>query len=88
MNQQSKSQHLSHLLQQSDIGSRMTPGRQLPYQQLFLIVLIHVVKGQLKEYEFKNTHISIDQVSWYYLKMHKFLIWSNEKVRRKEEKEC
>jgi len=45
MNHQSKPQHHYHLLQQSDIGSRTTPAQQLPYQQLFLIALIHAVKG-------------------------------------------
>lgn len=43
-NHQSRPQHHSHLLQQSDIGSHMTPAPQLPCQQLFLIALIHVVK--------------------------------------------
>lgn len=51
MNHQSKSQRHSHLFQLSDIEIHMTPIQQLLYQQLFLIALIYVVKGDT----WKNT---------------------------------
>ena len=47
-NRQSKSRHHSLQFQQSNNWSRMSLDRQLLYQQLYLIILIHIVKEKFE----------------------------------------